>query len=58
MKMVKTVIREGREGHEENHKRIVVGLPACRVIRSFSLPHVFAFLRVSSRPSRIKKGVE
>ncbi|MBZ0069635.1 MAG: hypothetical protein K8F26_12580 [Thiobacillus sp.] len=49
MKMVKTVIREGREGHEENHRR---------VMRRFFVTPVFAFLRVSSRPSRIKKGVE
>jgi hypothetical protein len=46
-----------REGHEENHKNSVVdSAHAGRC--DFLVTPVFAFLYVSSRPSRTKKGVE
>jgi hypothetical protein len=53
--MGKIFIREGREGHEKNHKNFVVELTVCRIGRFVSVTPVLTFLRGSSRPSRTKK---
>jgi hypothetical protein len=55
MRGVKILVREGREGHEENQKNFIVEPPACSLMRFVSVTPIFAFLRVSSRPSRTKK---